>query len=279
MFSRILRQSLRCQSAANPEFIISRPEDGIVVLGMNRPKARNAISKSLVTSIENAIQEVKFDPSIRAVIFRSHVPGAFCAGADLKERAQMKPEEVGPFVSRLRGFIGEIRDLPCATIAAVDGFALGGGLELAMSCDLRVASNTAKMGLTETKLAIIPGAGGTQTLTRIVGPAKAKELIFTAKVFDGNYASDIGLVNSVVEQNQDGDAAYQGALELAQAIKPQGPVALRMAKLAVNKGSEVDLATGLSIEQQCYAQVIPTKDRIEGLTAFREKRQPNYTGE
>jgi len=248
-------------------------------MGMNRPKARNAISKNLVTQFEDAIAQVQHDNSVRALIIRSHVPNAFCAGADLKERAQMTPEEVGPFVSRLRAFIAAIRDLPCATIAAVDGFALGGGLELALSCDLRVASDSAKMGLTETRLAIIPGAGGTQTLSRVVGPAKAKELIFTAKIFDGNYANDIGLVNNVVPQNADGDAAYIEALNLAQAIKPQGPVALRMAKIAINKGSEVDLSSGLAIEQACYAQVIPTKDRLEGLAAFREKRKPVYKGE
>ena len=277
MISRLIRQSLRAQSSS--EFTFTRPEEGIVIMGMNRPKARNAISKNLVTCFEDAIAQVQHDTSVRALIIRSHVPNAFCAGADLKERAQMTPEEVGPFVSRLRAFIAAIRDLPCATIAAVDGFALGGGLELALSCDLRVASDSAKMGLTETRLAIIPGAGGTQTLSRVVGPAKAKELIFTAKIFDGNYANDIGLVNNVVPQNEQGDAAYIEALNLAQAIKPQGPVALRMAKLAINKGSEVDLSTGLAIEQACYAQVIPTKDRIEGLTAFREKRKPVYKGE
>ena len=277
MISRLIRQSLRAQSSA--EFTFTRPQEGIVIMGMNRPKARNAISKNLVICFEEAIAQVQHDTSVRALIIRSHVPNAFCAGADLKERAQMTPEEVGPFVSRLRAFIAAIRDLPCATIAAVDGFALGGGLELALSCDLRVASDSAKMGLTETRLAIIPGAGGTQTLSRVVGPAKAKELIFTAKIFDGNYANDIGLVNNVVPQNDQGDAAYIEALNLAQAIKPQGPVALRMAKLAINKGSEVDLSTGLAIEQACYAQVIPTKDRIEGLTAFREKRKPVYKGE
>merc|ERR1711937_104590 len=247
-------------------------------MGMNREKAMNAMSKSLIGSFEEAIASIQHDNSVRALVVRSHVPKAFCVGADLKERAKMPIEEVGPFVARLRGFIAAIQNLPCATIAAVDGFALGGGLELALACDLRVAAHDAKMGLTETRLAIIPGAGGTQTLSRVVGPAKAKELVFTARVFDGNYASDIGLVNDVVQQNEARDAAFLRSLELAQEIAPNGPVALRMAKIAINRGSEVDLHTGLAIEQNCYAQVIPTKDRIEGLTAFREKRKPVYKG-
>merc|ERR1711981_1407394 len=274
---RLLRTTIRFQS--NPsEFLVSRPENGIVVWSMNRPKARNAISKNMVTCIENAMQDIKHDTSVRALVIRSEVKGAFCAGADLKERSTMTPEEVGPFVSRLRGFIRGIQDLPCATIAAVDGFALGGGLELAMSCDLIYSSTNAKMGLTETRLAIIPGAGGTQTLSRRVGSAKAKEMIFQAKIVNGGEAESIGLVNGNVSGNEVGDAAFHKAMEVAQKIAPNGPVALRMAKMAVNKGGEVDLATGLAVEEMCYAQVIPTKDRLEGLAAFREKRTPQYKG-
>jgi len=261
-----------------PEFTMTRPSEGVVVMGFNRPKARNAISRSLLSQISDAVDEIQHDPTIRAMIIRSHVKGAFCAGADLKERRDMSPEEVGPFVSKLRAMIRNMMDMPFATIAAIDGYALGGGLELALACDMRVASNDAKMGLTETRLAIIPGGGGTQTLSRVVGPAKAKELIMTARIFNGENADDMGLVNKCVSQNEDGDAAYHGALELAKEIAPQGPVALRMAKIAINKGSEVSMATGLAIEQQCYAQVIPTEDRMEGIMAFIEKRKPNYQG-
>ena len=136
-----------------------------------------------------------------------------------------------------------------------DGFALGGGLEWAMGHDLRTSSDEAKMGVTETKLAIIPGGGGTQNLTRLVGVGKAKELAFTARMINGKEAERIGLVNKSVPQNETGDAAYQAALELAREIKPNGPIALRMAKTAINYGSEVDLSTALAIEQMCYAQV------------------------
>lgn len=149
---------------------------------------------------------------------------------------------------------------------------------MALSCDLRVAADSAKLGLVETGLAIIPGGGGTQNLPRIVGPAKAKELIFTSRSFDGKQAEEYGVVNYCVDQNDDNDAAYQRAVKLAEEILPNGPIAVRMAKAAINRGLEVDLESGLKYEEAYYAQVIPTKDRIEGLKAFKEKRKPNYQG-
>ncbi|XP_027406158.1 methylglutaconyl-CoA hydratase, mitochondrial isoform X4 [Bos indicus] len=200
-------------------------------------------------------------------------------GADLKERAKMSSSEVGPFVSKIRAMINEIANLPVPTIAAIDGLALGGGLELALACDIRVAASSAKMGLVETKLAIIPGGGGTQRLPRAIGMSLAKELIFSARVLDGQEAKSVGLISHVLEQNQEGDAAYRKALDLAREFLPQGPVAMRVAKLAINQGMEVDLVTGLAIEEACYAQTIPTKDRLEGLLAFKEKRTPRYKGE
>ncbi|XP_057576889.1 methylglutaconyl-CoA hydratase, mitochondrial isoform X5 [Hippopotamus amphibius kiboko] len=200
-------------------------------------------------------------------------------GADLKERVKMNSSEVGPFVSKIRAVINEIANLPMPTIAAIDGLALGGGLELALACDIRVAASSAKMGLVETKLAIIPGGGGTQRLPRAIGMSLAKELIFSARVLDGQEAKAVGLISHVLEQNQEGDAAYRKALDLAREFLPQGPVAMRVAKLAINQGMEVDLVTGLAIEEACYAQTIPTKDRLEGLLAFKEKRIPRYKGE
>ena len=149
---------------------------------------------------------------------------AFCTGADLKERATMPAEEVGPFVSGLRATVREFQELPMPTIAALDGFALGGGLEIAMTCDLRTAAENAKVGLTETKLAIIPGGGGTQNISRLIGVAKAKELVFTGRMIDGREAEKIGLVNRTVAQNDNGDAAFLAALDLAREIQPQGTV-------------------------------------------------------
>ncbi|CAF4613721.1 unnamed protein product, partial [Rotaria sp. Silwood2] len=156
--------------------------------------------------------------------------------------------------------------------------ALGGGLELALACDIRIAAHTAKLGLTETKLGIIPGAGGTQRLPRIIGSSKAKELIYTGRILSGQQAYEIRLVNEVVKQNEQLNAAYQRSLEIAHEIVQQGPLAVRMAKQAINKGLEVDLQTGLDVEEGCYDTVLTSEDRIEGLKAFQEKRKPVYKG-
>ena len=282
--TRTLINNLNTTAAPAPEQdlvveYLEEDDHGIVVFGINRPKAMNALSKNLVKNLSSAIDAVKFDKNVRVLIIRSHAKGAFCAGADLKERAKMSPAEVGPFVSKGREIIGAWDKLPMPVIAAIDGVALGGGLEMALACDLRVASDNAKLGLTETRLAIIPGGGGTQRLPRLVGQGLAKELIYTARILSGKDAANIGLVNHCVDQNDAGDAAYLRSLQLAREILPNGPVGVAMAKMAINKGSEVDLASGLSFEEAAYAQVIPTKDRIEALTAFREKRKPVFRGE
>lgn len=251
---------------------------GVVVFRMNRPRAMNAISRSLLGSFYDAVEEVRFDRSARVIVLKSDVAGAFCAGADLKERAKMSPEEVPGFVSKARGLMAEFGALGQPVIAALDGVALGGGLEMALAADIRTASAEARLGLTETKLAIIPGAGGTQNLPRLVGKARAKELIFTGRIIDGSEAAALGIVNAVAPQNEAGDAAYQLALNMAKEILPNGPVALRAAKLAINQGMEMDLASGLQTEMLAYQMVVPTKDRLEGLKAFKEKRKPVYTG-
>ncbi|XP_053435003.1 methylglutaconyl-CoA hydratase, mitochondrial isoform X2 [Nycticebus coucang] len=194
---------------------------GIVVLGINRAYGKNSLSKNLIKMLSKAVDALKSDKKVRTVIIRSEVPGIFCAGADLKERAKMNSNEVGPFVSKIRAVINDIANLPVPTIAAIDGLALGGGLELALACDIRVAASSAKMGLVETKLAIIPGGGGTQRLPRAIGMSLAKELIFSARVLDGQEAKAVGLISHVLEQNQEGDAAYRKALDLAREFLPQ----------------------------------------------------------
>lgn len=254
-------------------------DKGIAVIGMNRPEAMNAFSRQLGQKIEEAVEAVKFDKNVRVLILRSLVPGVFCAGADLKERAKMSEKEVAPFVAKGRKMMNDFHEMPVPVIAALDGVAAGGGLEIAMACDFRIAADNAKMGLTECRLGIIPGGGGTQRLARIIGPSKAKELIFTAKLVYGDEAAKIGLVNYSVPQNDTKDAAYQRSLELAREILPNGPIGVQMAKQAINKGSEVDLASGLAFEGAFYAQTIPTKDRMEALIAFREKRKPVFKGE
>ncbi|XP_005178325.2 methylglutaconyl-CoA hydratase, mitochondrial [Musca domestica] len=269
-------------AATGQEVLVERlsgEQKGITVLGLNRPEAKNAFSRGLVQTFSNILNEIKRDNGSRVVVLRSLTPGIFCAGADLKERKGMSEEEVKEFVTGLRQLLIAIEQLPMPVIAALDGAALGGGLEMALACDIRTAANNTKMGLVETKLAIIPGAGGTQRLPRILSPSLAKELIFTARVFNGEEAKEMGIVNHVVPQNETKDAAYRKALTLAEEILPNGPVGVRMAKLAIDKGMQVDLSTGYSIEEVCYAQVIPTKDRMEGLKAFAEKRKPVYKGE
>ncbi|CAG5126221.1 unnamed protein product [Candidula unifasciata] len=251
---------------------------GIAVMSMRRFRYKNAMGRNIIQKFLDSMQEVKFNNSIRVVVLRSEVPGVFCAGADLKERLEMKNDEVAGFVAKLRFSLSELYNLPMPTIAALDGAALGGGLEMALACDMRVAASNAKIGLIETSRGLIPGAGGTQRLPRVVGPAIAKELIFTSRVLDGWQAKELGVVNHCVEQNDEGDAAYNRALELAEEILPQGPVALRMAKSAVNRGLEVEIEAGLRYEEAYYAQVIPTQDRIEGMLAFKEKRRPKFKG-
>ncbi|KAM8931162.1 enoyl-CoA hydratase domain-containing protein 2, mitochondrial [Pelodytes ibericus] len=252
---------------------------GIAEIVMCRPHARNSLGKLFVNEFFHSVDSLRHDSSVRVVVVRSKVKDVFCAGADLKERAAMDNAEATLFVQHLRGLMNEIAALPMPTIAAVDGYALGGGLELALACDLRIAASSAKLGLIETTRGLLPGAGGSQRLPRLVGIGLAKELIFTGRQIEGAHAQSIGLVNDTVPQNEAGDAAYRRALELAQEILPQAPIAVRMAKLAMNKGIEVDIASGMAIEGLCYGQVIPTKDRLEGMTAFKEKRQPHYTGE
>lgn len=246
---------------------------GISVLSLNRPRARNALSRRFLAEFNQSLERIKANSDTRVVVVKSEVDNVFCAGADLKERATMSPSEVLQFLDVLRKSFRRLETASVPTIAAIDGAALGGGLEMALCCDLRVAGSKAKIGLPETKLAIIPGAGGTQRLPRIVGKALAKELIFTGRVLDASQAARLGIVNAAVETS-----AFEKALELAREIVPQGPIALQMAKIAIDGGLDRSLEDGLNFENQCYDQVIPTEDRLEGLRAFAEKRKPEYKG-
>lgn len=250
-------------------------DEGIVLLGLDRPAAKNALGRQLLAELQQALADLRSDSSARVLVVHSRVPGVFCAGADLKERAGMSPAEAATFVDELRGAFTALEDLPMPVLAVLEGAAFGGGLELALAADLRVAGADARMGLVETALAIIPGAGGTQRLPRLIGTALAKELIFTARRFAAQEAERLGIVSRVAPAGR----ALEAALELAREILPNGPVALRLAKQAVNRSADLDRDAGLAFERECYGQVIPTKDRLEGLAAFREKREPRYRGE
>ncbi len=247
--------------------------EGILSLRMNRAKVRNALSRLLVTQLAEAIDE--HQTTAKAVIISSADPGMFCAGADLKERKGMTPEEATLFVRKLRSTFTNFENMPCPTIAVLDGATVGGGLELALCADMRVCTKQAKLGLPETGLAILPGAGGTQRLPRVIGPALAKEMIFTADPITPERALEIGLINHLCE---DIDAAHEKAKAIATRIGRNGPVGVRAAKQAVQFGMQMDLRSGLELEEACYSKVIPTEDRLEGLKAFAEKRQPIYKG-
>ncbi|XP_014649294.1 PREDICTED: enoyl-CoA hydratase domain-containing protein 2, mitochondrial isoform X2 [Ceratotherium simum simum] len=226
---------------------LTGPEQGITEILMNRPRARNALGNVFVSELLEALAQLREDRQVRVLLFRSGVKGVFCAGADLKEREQMSEAEVEFFVQRLRGMMNEI-------------------------------ASSAIMGLIETTRGLLPGAGGTQRLPRCLGVALAKELIFTGRRLNGAQAQVLGLVNHAVAQNEEGNAAYHRALALAQEILPQAPIAVRLGKVAIDRGMEVDIASGMAIEGICYAQNIPTQDRLEGMAAFREKRPPKFVG-
>ncbi|PSC74765.1 Methylglutaconyl-mitochondrial [Micractinium conductrix] len=187
----------------------------------------------------------------------------------------MSADEASQFVRELRATFTQLDALPMPTVACVDGYALGGGAELALACDIRVCGRDTQFAFPETRLGIIPGAGGTQRLPRIVGASRAKELIYTGRRVDVHDALAMGLADHGAVESSSEEVALRVAREIAQG----GPVALRLAKAAISLGSELDLASGLRVEEACYAQVIPTKDRLEGLAAFAEKRQPKFTGE
>lgn len=250
-------------------------ERGVALMWMQRPSRKNAFGRRMLDEFGECVDVCRYTPEVRSVILASRVGGVFSAGADLKERLAMSPTEAEQFVDSLRSTFSRLEQLRCPTIAVVDGAALGGGLEIALACDLRVCTATSKLGVPETSLAIIPGAGGTQRLPRVVGVPRAKELIFTATPVHGPRAEEIGLVNYCTEN---AEAAMQRALELSTAIAKNGPIALKVAKIAVQDGADLSQQAGMTLEQQCYAQVLQTEDRKEGLKAFGEKRKPVYRG-
>jgi enoyl-CoA hydratase/carnithine racemase len=256
------------------DLLLIEEKNRAAILTLNRPEVMNCLNFELLYALRDAIDSLQYRTDIRTVIITGKGDKSFCAGADLKERASLTPDEVKKFILTIRTLLTSLQNLPMPVISAVNGVALGGGTEVALASDIRIASETASMGLTETRLAIIPGGGGTQRLPRIIGVAKAKELIFTGRRVDAKEALDIGLVNKVTSP----ETLLAECLKMADMIAETGPIAVEMAKYAIDQGIETDLATGLAIESNAYRVTIPTEDRVEGLTAFREKRKPQYKG-
>lgn len=258
-----------------PELITYKKiDEHIALLTLNRPGTANAMSKVLLDELNRLIDEIEQDTQIHCTIITGAGEKAFCAGADLKERKGMSEDEVIEAVRYISDTVSRVAHMKMPVIAAVNGVAFGGGLELALACDIRMAVNSTKMGLTETSLAIIPGAGGTQRLTRLIGLGQAKRLIFTGKSVTAEEAFSIGLVEQLADKGLVNDAIL-----LAKQIAKNGPIALKQAKTAIDKGIQTDIETGLTIEHLCYKQTIPTEDRLEGLNAFKEKRKPEYKGQ
>ncbi|KJA29884.1 hypothetical protein HYPSUDRAFT_126211 [Hypholoma sublateritium FD-334 SS-4] len=271
--TRFLQTHVSAQAYLEP--LASHP--GITCLSLNRPQSRNAISMTLLQQLRESLEIAHYDKSVRVLILRSSTVGSFCAGADLAERRTMSQLQVARFLADLRDALGKLESLPMPTIAAIDGPALGGGLELSLACDLRVAGNdVTKIGLPETGLGIIPGAGGTQRATRLLGPSKAKDLIFTGRALTSAEALEWGLVNYVATP---GTTAFDRSLILAEAIARNAPLALRAAKQAISRSEDLPLETGLDFERASYETLLTSRDRSEALEAFREKRRPIFTGE
>jgi len=264
-------------------------------LELDRPAKRNAIGRALLSDLELRTRELAAlcaeDPArVRCLVVHASEPkeeaaAVFCAGADLKERKSMSEEEALAFVTRLRDAFLAIQRLPVPTVAAVSGLALGGGFELAMACDLRVGCDKAVVGLPETRLAIIPGAGGTQRLPRLVGVARAKDLIFTGRRVAGKDALDMGLLDRYCGGGGGGEGAgpkrtaLAAAMALAEEIGRGGPLALQLAKEAIESGAGLErMEEALAVEDACYRRILPTKDRLEALAAFAEKRTPDFKG-
>ncbi len=265
------------KSAGKPEesLLIDRRDDGIVIVTINRPDRRNALDRPTLAAGRTLIRDILYDRSVRVLIVTGAGDKAFCAGADLKEREHMAMVEVRQYIQYIRDTFTEIENLPIPVIAAINGVSMGGGTELALACDIRIASPNAKIALNETSLGIIPGGGGTVRLPRLVGRGIAKELILTARWVEAEEAYSIGLINSIAPAGKLMDLA----IDMAKMILNNGPIAITQAKYVINRGLEMPLDEALAIESEGYEVCIPTQDRLEALAAFKEKRKPEFKGE
>ena len=247
--------------------------DGVAVVTLNRPEALNALNDELLAALEGAFHSLSRDAGLRAVIITG-AGKAFVAGADIKAMAGFSSLEARAFAHRGQRVFNMIEDFPHPVLAAVNGFALGGGLELAMACDLRIGSDKAKVGQPEVNLGVIPGFGGTQRLPRILGRAAAKYLLFTGETIGAERALQMGLFNEVTTPEN----LMTRCLEIARSIAARGPIAVSYCKAAVNLGSESTLNHGLSHEAELFASTFATEDLREGMKAFIEKRPAQFQG-
>jgi enoyl-CoA hydratase len=257
------------------DFVRVETSEAIRTVTVDRPEKLNALNTEVMRQLEGAVTAASTDASLRCLIVTGAGEKAFIAGADIGELAKLTPIEGREHARRGQAVLDAIEGLPIPSIAAINGFAYGGGLELAMACTMRVVAENAKMGLPETSLGILPGYGGTQRLARLVGKAKAYELILTAeKGITAAEAQRIGLVNRVVPAG----SAHGAAVEIAKKIAAVGPTACRFAMEAIRRGVEMPLAEGLNFEATLFGLCAATEDMREGMTAFLEKRPARFTG-
>jgi enoyl-CoA hydratase len=250
--------------------LILEKEDELAIVKINRPPV-NALNSEVVTEIHQMIDELEKDEQVKVIILTGEGK-AFVAGADISEMVDFDNAGGAEFSKKGQAAFDKIENTPKPVIAAINGFALGGGCEIAMACDIRIAVEGAKLGQPEVNLGVIPGFAGTQRLPRLVGKGKAKELIFTGNMISAEEAEQIGLVNQVLTA----DELMNTAKEMAKTIASKGPAAVRAAKLAINEGVNYELSKGLEIENQAFAKLFETEDQKEGMKAFLEKRKPEW---
>ena len=256
------------------ELIRYEQKGNLAFVTLTRPGSMNSFNYDMLVELGQITEAIRINPDIRIVVFTGSGDRAFSVGADLKERKTLTDLQVKRNLYKIGEVFSAIAALPQPTIAMINGFAFGGGMELALACDFRIAADSAVMGLTETSLGIIPGAGGTQRLPRLIGETKALELILTARRLTAADAFDYGLLTKVVAFENLSEVTG----EFADSILANGPIALQQAKFAIKQGMNADVHTGLAIERKAYEITIPTEDRVEALTAFAEKRKPQFKG-
>ena len=255
------------------KYLLTENRDGVLIITINKEKSLNALNSELLSELNSCFTEIQENDNIHVVIITG-AGKAFVAGADISEMSTLNAYEGSSFAKKGMDTFLKIEKLNKPVIAAVNGFALGGGCELALSCDIRIASNKAKFGQPEVGLGITPGFGGTQRLPREIGLAKAKELIYTAKIIDANEALKIGLISYVYEAEE----LLDKAIELANEIKKNAPLAVRYSKAAINTGYETDIDTSMDIEKANFGLCFATSDQKEGMKAFLEKRKAEFKG-
>ncbi len=255
--------------------VLYEAKDGIAKATINRPEALNALNAQVIEDLIAVCENIRSCRDARVLIVTGAGDKAFVAGADIAEMKASDTLSCMRFLARGQKLTRMLEESPAIIIAAVNGFALGGGCELAMSCDLIYASENAKFGQPEVNLGIIPGFGGTQRLARLIGRARAKELIMTGDIISAQEAYQLGLVNKVVPAGE----LYAAVEKVAGKILSKGPIAIEQAKVAVNRGIDVDLDTGLEVEKWASLLSFGSKDKEEGMSAFLEKRKPNFKGE